>query len=78
MDHRGEYAGLYPIVEHLIPYSIMSKEEFRQKDLELLKKIADLDTDNCNCEAQIATNNKRIVALNFERVKLREEFDKGK
>ena len=56
----------------------MTKAEFRQKDLELLEKIADLDTDNCNCEAQIATNNKRIVALNFERVKLREEFDKGK
>lgn len=56
----------------------MSKEEFRQKDLELLIQIADLDTDNCNCEAQIATNNKRIVALNLERVKLREEFAKDK
>ena len=76
MDHRGKYAGLHSIVEYLIPYS-MTQEEFRQKDLELLEEIAGYNASNCDCEAEIALNNKKIVELDLKRIKLRQEFDRS-
>ena len=56
----------------------MTQEEFRKKDLELLEEIAGYNASNCDCEAEIALNNKKIVELDLERVKLRQEFDRAK
>ena len=49
----------------------MDYNEFKKRDLDLQKKIADYSMDSQDKEAQIAVNNREIIRLNWERTQLR-------
>ena len=52
----------------------MTKEEFQEKDMLLQAEIAEYENNSADLGLQIATNNRKIACLKWQRVKLNNEY----